>query len=338
MLNNRHFYFSLTRKYVVAFGNMFNGITMKRINKETGEEIERIKVPLVYAQKEKYFVRLSQDPDLTKSVQLSLPRMSFQVNGIAYDPSRKQNALLKTAKANTSSSLSSQYMGVPYNLEFELNIYTRNIDDGTQIIEQIIPYFNPDYTVTVNVIPEIGFLKDIPIILDSITNNIEYEGNLDSIRYVNWRLTFTMKANYYGPVANQKIIREINTNIYNDPSLQAGNIIRINTSNGNNGTFQMGDLAYQGTDYKTATAVAKIINWQPTTGKLQLGGAQGQFVVNTTIRAASTNAAYTLASFEATPLQLVNINIVPDPITAEPEDDYGYTTTVTEYNNGRENM
>lgn len=338
MLNNRHFYFNLTRKYVVAFGNMFNGITLKRTNKDTGEEIERIRVPLVYAQKEKYFVRLAQDPELNKSVQLTLPRMSFQLMGMIYDAPRKLNSLLKTAKANTSSSLSSQYMGVPYNLEFELNIYTRNIDDGTQIIEQILPYFNPDYTVTVNVIPEIGFLKDVPIILDSVNNSVEYEGNFDSVRYVNWRLSFTMKAHYYGPVNNQKIIREINTNIYNDPSLQAGNIIRINTSNGNNGIYRTGDLVYQGATYKTATAIAKVIDWQANTGKLHIGGAQGQFVLNNTIRATSTNAAYTLSSFEASPLQLVNINIVPNPLDAEPEDDYGYTTTITEYNNGRENM
>jgi hypothetical protein len=136
-------------------------------------------------------------------------------------------------------------MGVPYDLEFELNLYTRNIDDGTQIIEQILPYFNPDYTVTVNVIPEIGFLKDIPIILNTVTTSVEHEGNFDAVRFVTWRLTFSMKANYYGPISTPKIIREVNTNIYNDPSLKAGNIIRINTDSGNNGTYKIDDYVFR---------------------------------------------------------------------------------------------
>ena len=331
MLSNRHFYFSLTRKYVVAFGNMFNNVSMIRTNRDTKEELERIKVPLVYAHKEKYFARLNTDPDLFKATQVTLPRMSFELMGMTYDPSRKQNSLLRSGKANTATRISSQYMGVPYDLEFELNIYARNIDDGTHIIEQILPYFNPDYTVTVNVIPEIGFLKDVPIILNSVTNSVEHEGNFDAIRYVTWRLTFTMKANYYGPISTPKIIREVNTNIYNDPSLKAGYLIRINTSGGNNGTFKIDDYVYQGADYQTATAVAQVIQWNAQTGYLTIGGAQGQFKVNNTIRAVSTNASYNLSSFDVSPLKLVNINIVPDPITAEPDDDYGYTTTITEF-------
>lgn len=286
----------------------------------------------MYAHKEKYFARLNSDPDLQKSTQISLPRMSFELMGMSYDPSRKQNSLLRSGnKANTSSRVSTQYMGVPYDLEFELNLYTRNIDDGTHIIEQILPYFNPDYTVTVNVIPEIGFLKDVPIILNTVNTNVEHEGNFDAVRYVTWRLAFTMKANYYGPVSTPKIIREVNANIFNDPSLKAGYIIRINTGNGNNGTYKIDDFVYQGEDYKTATAIAQVVNWNANTGRLIIGAAQGQFKVNSVITAVSTNASYNLSSFDASPLKLVNINIVPDPITAEPEDDYGFTTTIEEW-------
>jgi hypothetical protein len=331
MLSNRTFYFQLTRKYVVAFGTLFNNIALIRRNRESGTEIERFKVPIQYAHKEKYFTRLNADPDLFKSIQIALPRMSFELTGMTYDPSRKQNSLLRTSKANTATRVSSQYMGVPYDLEFELNIYTRNVDDGTHIIEQILPYFNPDYTVTVNVIPEIGFLKDVPVILNSVTSSVEYEGNFESVRYVTWRLTFTMKANYYGPISTPTIIREIDTNIYNDPSLKAGYIIRINTDSGNGGTFNTEDFVYQGDSYQTATAIAQVISWNANTQHLSIGGAQGQFKVNNTIRAVSTNAAYNLVSFDASPLKLTNINIVPDPIDAEPEDDYGYTITISEF-------
>ena len=315
----------------MAFGTLFNNISLIRKNKDSGAEIERMKVPILYAHKEKYYARLQSDPDLQRELQVSLPRMSFELLGMTYDPSRKQNSLLRTAKSNNATRVSSQYMGVPYDLEFELNIYARNIDDGAHIIEQILPYFNPDYTVTVNVIPEIGFLKDVPIILNSVTNSVEHEGNFDAVRYITWRLTFTMKANYYGPISTPKIIREVNTNIYNDPSLKAGYILRINTNNGNSGTYKLDDYVYQGPDYQTATAVAQVVEWNQQTGRLVLGAAQGQFSVNNKIRAVSTNASYNLTSFDVSPLKLVNINIVPDPITAEPDDDYGYTTTITEW-------
>ena len=153
MLSNRYFYFQLTRKYVILFGNMFNNVTIKRINKETGAEVERIKIPIIYAPKEKYIARLRSDPDLQREIQVALPRMSFDLHGITYDPTRKQNSLLKKATNLSSTQVSSQYVGVPYDLSFDLNIYTRNIDDGTHIVEQIMPYFNPDYTVTGVMIP-----------------------------------------------------------------------------------------------------------------------------------------------------------------------------------------
>jgi hypothetical protein len=331
MLSNKYFYHKLTRKYVILFGNMFNNISLVRKNTETNAEIERFKIPIIYAPKEKYYARLQSDPDLARELQISLPRLSFEMVGINYDPSRKQNSLLKTAAASSSTAMASQYMGVPYNLDFELNLYTRNIDDGTHIIEQILPYFNPDYTSTVNLIPEIGFLKDVPIILNSVTNNIEHEGNFDAIRFVTWTLRFTMKANYYGPVSDQGIIRKIDTNIYNDPSIKAGYIIRINTNQGNSGTFKIDDLVYQGSNYQTATAYAKVVSWNSANGRLVIGSSQGQFYTNNKIRAVSTNAAYNIASFDASALKLVNIHIEPKPNTAEPDDDYGYDITITEW-------
>lgn len=331
MLSNAYFYYQLTRKYVVVFGNLFNNIALIRKIRDTDTEIERMKIPIVYAPKEKYITRLFSDPDLNKATAITLPRMSFDINGISYDASRKQNSLLKVAKGDTATRVSSQYMGVPYDLNFELNIYTKTIDDGTHIVEQILPYFNPDYTVTIDSVPDLGFLKDIPIILNGITYNIEHEGNFDSVRYINWTLTFTMKAYYYGPITKPKIIRKVITNINNDLSLKAGNIIQVNTSNGNSGIFKTNDVVFQGSNYETATAFAKVINWNANTGTLVIGGSQGQFRVNTNIRAVSTNATYKLASFDVNPLKLAEIIIEPDPINADPDEDFGYTTTITEW-------
>lgn len=328
-----HFYHKITRKYVVLFGTMFNNLTLVRTNTDTGAEIERMKVPIVYAPKEKYISRLRSDPDLQKQIQMRLPRMSFELTGVSYDPSRKQNSLLKMAKDNSNTSAKSTYMAVPYDLNFELTLYARNIDDGTQIIEQILPYFNPDYTVTINPVNSLGVLKDIPIILNTVQNNIEHEGNFDSVRFVTWTMTFTMKAHYYGPISNPKIIRKVIANIFNDASLQSGYITRVNLVSGNSGTYYVDDIAYQGNNYETANAYGVILSWSANTGKLALGGVQGQFKTNNTIRALSSNASYQLSSFDISPLKLAKITIEPDPLTAEPGDDYGYTTQIVEWPN-----
>lgn len=333
MLSNRYFYFQLTRKYVILFGNMFNNITIKRLNRDVSPpvELERIKVPIIYAPKEKYIARLRSDPDLNREIQVALPRMSFEITGLTYDPSRKQNSLMRNAKVATDTQSNSQYVGVPYDLTFELNIYTRNIDDGTHIVEQILPYFNPDYTVTSVMVPDMGFLKDIPIILNSVNYDIEHEGNFDAVRFVTWRLNFTIKAHYYGPVLLTNIIRNSNANIFNDPSLQTGYVVKINACEGNNGTFKLEDIVYQGDNYQTATAYGIVTSWSPSTGKLVLGGTQGQFIANTFIKAVDSNAVYKLCSFDGSPLKLVNINVVPRPNTALPNSAYGYDTTITEW-------
>lgn len=331
MLSNNYFYYRLTRKYVILFGNMFNNITVKRINRDTNVEIERFKVPLVYAPKEKYFSRLRSDPDLERPVQVILPRMSFELTGFSYDAARKQNSLLRQAKSNTTTNVASSYMGVPYDLNFDLQLYARNVDDGTHIVEQILPYFTPDYTVTVNVIPELGFLKDIPIILNSVSNVIEHEGNFDSVRFVTWTLSFTMKAYYYGPISTPKIIRKVIANINSDPSLRSGYITRVNLNQGNNGTFKIDDVVYQGNSYEEASAYGVVTKWNANTGKLALAGVQGQFKIDKDIKAVSSNASYNLASFEVSPLKLSTVTVDPDPIDAQPDDDYGYSIDIKEW-------
>lgn len=330
MLDNSHFYHQLTRKAVVLFGRLFDDITIIRKNDQTGKETGRMLVPIIYSPKEKMVTRLFSDPDLLKSVGQILPRMSFEITGISYDATRKQNSLLRAAKSNTTTHVTASYMGVPYDVTFALNIFARNIDDGTHIVEQILPFFNPDFTVTTNMIPDLGAIKDIPVILNSVANDIEYEGNFDSVRYVNWTLTFTMKLYYYGPISYPKIIRTVYTNIYNDPSIQSGYITRVNVINAN-GTFKSEDFVYQGSDFKTATAYGTVVNYSANTGKLVIGASQGQFTVNSTIRAVSTNGVCQIASFEVNPLLLSEIKIEPDPINAEPTDDYGYNVTITEW-------
>ena len=330
MLSNSHFYYKLLRKYVIIFGNMFNNINIVRMSKDESTEINRFKVPIVYAPKDKFVTRLESDPDLYRNIQSVLPRMSFELIRLAYDSGRKQNSLLRVAKGDSASRVNSAYMGVPYDFTFELNVYAKTIDDGNHIIEQIGPYFNPDYTITITPVPELAFLKDIPIILDDISQNVQYEGDKDTVRYVYWTLTFTVKGYLFGPVSKPKIIRKAIANIFNDPSLVTGYTVKINTGTGN-GNFKISDTIYQGSNYQTATAFGTVIEWNANVGKLIISGTQGNFRVNNTIHAVSTNATYTIDSFDASPIKLAQVVVEPNPIDAEPTDDFGYTTTITEW-------
>jgi hypothetical protein len=330
MLNTSPFYYKLLRKYVTIFGSLFNNITLVRYNKADDTEFQRIKIPIIYAPKEKYVTRWESDPDLLRDTQTVLPRLSFEITGVTYDANRKQNSLLRVAKGDTASRTTSAYMGVPYDINFQLNLYARNIDDAAQIVEQILPYFNPDYTVTINPIPELGFLKDIPIIQNSVVQNVQYETNYDTVRYVYWTFNYTLKGYFFGPYTKPKIIRKAIANIFNDPTLTLGYTVKINTGTGN-GTFKITDTIYQGDNYQTATAFGTVIEWRPDNDKLIISGVQGNFKVNTTIRASSTNAVYNIASFDSSPIKLTQITVEPDPINAEPESDYGFTTTITEW-------
>lgn len=336
MLSNKYFYYQLTRKYVILFGNMFNNILMVRKNSNTGAELERFRVPIVYAPKEKYFARLKADPELNRPVQTILPRMSFELVAFNYDATRKQNSLLRNPKANNSSQVNSQYMGVPYDLSFDLQIYARNVDDGTHIVEQILPYFNPDYTVTIDSVPQMGFLKDVPIILNSVSNVIEHEGNFDAVRYVSWTLNFTMKAHYYGPVTPTKIIRRANTNIKADPTLTLGQTVQMNMSQyGGTDIIKLNDIVYQGKNFSTATAYGTVLQWSNAIGKMVVGGVQGTFLTigdgGDYLRFQNSNSVYQIDSFDTTPITYSSIVIEPDPPTANADSDYGYTITIEEF-------
>ena len=331
MLKNPHFYHSLTKKAVILFGRLFDDITLIRKNNTTGKEVDRLLVPIIYSPKEKMVTRLFSDPDLYKQIQVILPRMGFEITGITYDAARKQNSLLKSAAPRTSTTATSAYMGVPYDINFQLTIYARNIDDGTQIVEQILPFFNPDFTVTANMIPDLGLLKDVPVVLDSVSNDIQYEGNYDSIRAVMWTLNFTMKIYYYGPVTYPKIIRRVESNIWQDASLYPGHVVKLNINNiAANSNFRINDVVFQGNSYKTATAYGTVISFDSSNGILNIGSIQGRFTTNTIIHAVSTNASANMVSFDSGPAKLSQIVVEPNPINAEPTDDYGYTITITE--------
>jgi hypothetical protein len=198
MLGNSHFYNRTIRKVVVAFGTLFNDILLVRYDKSNNSQLQ-FRVPLSYGPKEKYITRLNSDPTLTKSVATVLPRMSFNLDGLAYDPSRKQITTLQNFNL-TNTGVVSQYSPVPYDFDFSFSIYVRNTEDGAQILEQILPFFTPDFNVTVDFINQIGKKYDMPVILNSVASSVEYEGDFSTTRLIIWDLSFTAKGYIWPPV------------------------------------------------------------------------------------------------------------------------------------------
>jgi len=214
-----YFYNESMRRMTIAFGQLFNNIQIKRKD-SSGSTIQSIRVPLAYAPKEKFLTRLDQQPDLdNREFAITLPRMSFEIASIEYDASRKLNRLQKFKKVKTSAEgkvLDFNYMPVPYNISYTLNVFTATAEGGLQIIEQILPYFQPDYTVTINAIPNLDIKRDVPIILNSVNYEDSYSGDYTTRRAVIYTLTFTAKTYLFGPAQTQKVIKETQTDLYTD--------------------------------------------------------------------------------------------------------------------------
>jgi len=174
-----------------------------------------MQVPLSYGPAQKFLARLEQQADLNKSVQITLPRMSFEMNTIAYDPTRKAG-VTQTFKTSDGTNLKKVYMPVPYNIGFELSIFTKLNDDALQIVEQILPYFQPSFNLTVDLVSSIGEKRDIPVILDNISFQDDYEGDFSTRRALIYTLNFTAKTYLFGPIAETTdgLIRKVQADIY----------------------------------------------------------------------------------------------------------------------------
>lgn len=217
---NQKFYWGTIRKSIIAFGNMFNNIHIDRKN-TSGEVIQTLKIPLSYSPKQKFLARIAATPDaVTQNFQTVIPRMGFEMTGIVYDPNRRVSLVQQNrAINNTSTTLNAQFAPTPYNIGVNLYVYVKNQDDGLQIIEQILPYFNPDYNLSLNAIPALDIKNDLPILLDSISFEDDYEDGFNNRRAIIWTLSFTMKLNFFGPINRQGIIRSTTVSTFSDPSL-----------------------------------------------------------------------------------------------------------------------
>jgi hypothetical protein len=303
------FYNRMIRKLTVAFGDLFNNITLVRYNPDNTEQ-ERFIVPIEYATKELYVMRIQGDPNLDKKVMMTLPRMSYEMNGLTYDSSRKQITNIKYLSQNGATT-NSQYVPVPYDFDFSLYLYVRNIEDGNQIIEHILPYFAPDYTIKVNMIPEMGIVKEVPIILKDTKYDVTYEGDYTSdTRMVIWTLNFTVKGFVFGATSVANIIKTSITNIYNTITDKDTVIFTMDALG--EGDYKIGELVYQGASAAASIASGKVVAWDSLNRKLTLNSLNGNFISGQKMVGLLTNASWLFASYNIATVQYAKIVITPE--------------------------
>ena len=215
-----YYYHEILRKTVIGFGTLFNNIHIRHKN-DGGGNFSVMKVPLAYGPMQKFLARIQQQPDLNKETAISLPRLSFEMGAIQYDPTRK-TGLAQTFLTKSGTNAKKVYMPVPYNIGFELSIMSKLSDDALQILEQIIPYFQPSFNITINLVDSIGEKKDIPVILESINYSDQYEGSFESRRTIIYTLSFTAKTYIFGPVADnpEGLIKKVDVDYFTSTNIK----------------------------------------------------------------------------------------------------------------------
>ena len=214
MLGN-YFYHEIIRKTIIAFGTLFNDVHVRHTD-QAGNAESDLKVPLAYGPSQKFLARITQQADLNKPIQITMPRMSFEMTSIDYDSTRKTSLVQTFKTCDDGSKVKKVFMPVPYNIGFELNILSKLNDDSLQILEQILPYFQPHFNLTIDLVDSIGEKRDIPIILESVNFQDDYEGNFDTRRALIHTLRFTAKTYLFGAIADSSdgLIRKVQVDMY----------------------------------------------------------------------------------------------------------------------------
>ena len=304
------FYHQTIRKYVAVFGTLFNDINIERKN-SSGTVVERLKVPLAYGPKQKWLLAVQDTTADRKVIATRTPRMGFAMTGIFYDTARKLNTIGRNVKANTSSTTTSMvtmYNPVPYNFDFELFILVKNAEDGTQILEQILPYFTPEFTVTVNTIPDMNIKADVPIVLNSSSVADEYEGGLSTRRTITWTLSFVLKGFIYPNITSGQVIKTIEVNFRipgGDTEIELPEFIIYEDSTPDTTNYIILDGFSSGDAYRTFSR-ARIVNENTTDG----------------VQDATIKSRYT---------------VVPAPLSATADTDYGFSETFEFFDEGKWN-
>lgn len=270
MISN-YFYHEILRKTIVSFGTLFNDIKIKHKD-NAGDDFSILTVPIAYGPVQKFLARIEQVPDLKKRVAITLPRMSFEMTGIQYDSSRKSSTMqtFKTVDKTGTNELTQVFMPVPYNVNFRLSIMSKLNEDALQIVEQILPYFQPHLNLTVDLVSSIGEKRDIPMILERITMDDQYEGDFTTRRILIYTLDFTAKTYLFGPVGNgnESLIKQVQVDYYtNTNKVNASRQLRyvaepraLKDYNNDEITVIAEDIAEDVTEFNVSDATSLVVN------------------------------------------------------------------------------
>lgn len=289
-------------------------------------------MPCEFGQKEKYWQALQSDPRNDKHVSITLPQIAYNLIGMKYDAQRKQQTTLNNYNLNSSANLLTNYMWVPYNYEFEVYIYVRTLYDGFQIIEQILPFFTPDYTMIVNILPNMNITRDVPVILNEVTYDVQNEGEREGeTRFVQFTLSFTAKGYLFGPVQNAPIIKQAITNVWNWVNEDGKNLYLVLQAGGT-GHYLPGEIVYQNNRLEASNATATVLDWSANTHRLLVDNVEGMFMSNDTLTGTQSGAEWNIINYEIKPQILETITVTPNPITANANSAYTYNVQTQIFN------
>ena len=334
-----YFYHEILRKTVIGFGTLFNDINIRHRD-ASGTSFSNLKVPLAYGPIQKFLARIQQQPNLDREIALTLPRLSFELTGLQYDPSRK-TGVTQTFIANQGGNVKKVYMPVPYNVTFELNVISKLNDDSLQIIEQILPYFQPSFNITINLISAIGEKKDVPIVMESITQNDQYEGGFDSRRLIIHTLRFTAKTYLFGPVADSTdgLIKRVDVDYYTSTNIKTAKRVQRYTAtpkalqdyNDDNATTVDGAISTKVTKIKVNASTDLTVG-----GRIIIGG-EIMYVENINGQDVNVIRGYdNTAIAEHEHGTTVNVLNAADDVLIEPGDDFGFNETSSFFTDGGE--
>ena len=337
MLGN-YYYHEILRKTIISFGTIFNDIHIRHRD-GAGKETSDIRVPLAYGPMQKFLARIEQQADLNRATQITLPRMSFETTNIAYDATRK-GGITQTFKASDGSKLRKVFMPVPYNVGFELNILVKLNDDALQIIEQILPYFQPSFNVTIDLVSVIGEKRDVPLVLDNISFQDDYEGDFTTRRALIYTLNFTAKTYLFGPVSDSSegLIKKVQVDYY----------ASVDTENARR------ELRYSATpqakqDYNNDNTTELKEDIGKTKTRMDVGATSAlavdmRIVIDKEImkikEIVDANTITVFRGYQSTATThientAINVLTAADDLLVEPDDDFGFNGVIQQFSDGR---
>ena len=333
-----YYYHEILRKTIIAFGTIFNDIHIRHRD-GAGKESSDMRVPLAYGPMQKFLARLEQQPDLNRAVQITLPRMSFETTNIAYDATRK-GGITQTFKATDGNKLRKVFMPVPYNIGFELNILVKLNDDALQIVEQILPYFQPSFNVTIDLVNVIGEKRDVPIVLDNISFQDDYEGDFATRRALIYTLNFTAKTYLFGPVSDSSegLIKKVQVDYHASVNTEtARRELRFTATpqaredyDDDNTTVLRSNISKTKTRFDVTSTLALAVGMRIIIDK-EIMKIKEIVDANTIV----VNRGY--QSVAATHIENTSIDVLTaaDDLLVEPDDDFGFNGIIEDFTDSR---